>query len=127
MNPFITKSDIWKRHRSGIYLIELSNKNETFQKIGVSINKYCRFNQIAKHGYNVRIIYFVTHIHNKHINDKLELILHSFFNHLSYIPKTKFPGYTECFKNIDTDKYKSIFNGIAYYGEVIENYHIKAQ
>lgn len=77
---------------SGIYLINLSSKNENFFKVGISRNFKSRYTSIP---YNVTPI----------IEEKiplywamlLEQYVHSFCKDYSYAPSISFCGKTECF------------------------------
>lgn len=89
-----------------LYLIVLSNEDESFYKIGTSVHRYCRFYQIMKHGYRCTIKYMLMGLDCYEAMDT-ESRLQSLFRFYSYRPKTKFGGHTECFKYIDIEDYKS--------------------
>lgn len=81
-----------------LYLIEMYNEDERFFKIGITVHRYCRFYEIMKSGYRVRIVCMVMGIdYLTALN--LEYQLKCLF--YSYRPKVKFGGHTECFINVD--------------------------
>jgi len=86
-----------------IYLIKLTNENEEFYKIGLTVNKFCRFYQIMKYGYDIEIIYMAFGLDCFEAFDA-EKELQRHFN--SYIPKKWFGGYTECFTFVGLDRFK---------------------
>ncbi len=87
-----------------LYLIKLSDKFESFYKIGLTVHKYCRFYEIMKYGYNITIVYMVLGL-DFYLAIKLENHLQNVFK--SHLPHKKFGGYTECFKNISIKDYKN--------------------
>lgn len=105
-----------------LYLIELSNENESFYKIGTSVHRYCRFYQIMKFGYKCTIKFMLMGL-NCHVAMNTESYLHGLFK--PYNPKVKFGGYTECYKNINLDEFKSkIGHLIPQSKEIIENLEV---
>jgi hypothetical protein len=92
--------------KQNLYLIVLSNKDESFYKIGTSVHRYCRFYQIMKHGYVCTIKYMLMGLDCYDAMDA-EGYLQNVFREHSYNPKTKFGGYRECFKDINIDDYKT--------------------
>jgi len=90
-----------------LYLIELWDKNERFFKIGITVHRYCRFYEIMKSGYSVRIIYMLFRL-DYLTALKAESYLQSIFE--SYTPLKCFGGHTECFSGIDIDEYKKFTN-----------------
>jgi len=92
-----------------LYLIRVFNENEEFFKIGTSVHKYCRFYQIMKFGYSVEIVLMVYGMTWENCLNT-EKILQTNFK--QYIPKIKFGGYTECFKNININIYKTLLNNL---------------
>ena len=76
-----------------LYLIEMSDNTERFNKIGISKNTKERFQKLKSSGYEVKEILIVP------LNMKeAYLIENSIKNkkHLKYKPLKKFNGYTEC-------------------------------
>jgi len=87
-----------------LYLIKLWNREESFYKIGTTVNKYCRFYQLMKEGYECKIIYLLMKLdYFKVLN--LESYYKDLYADLQYTPIKKFGGYTECFHNIDEEDY----------------------
>jgi len=102
-----------------LYLIKLSDENESFYKIGTTVHKYCRFYEIMKHGYDVEIIYMLFNLEFYKALEA-ESYLQSIFQ--SYTPLKKFGGYTECFLHININTYKSEIHKIFdSYSKNIEN------
>lgn len=105
-----------------LYLIKLENENESFYKIGLSVHRYCRFYQLMKHGYRATIIYMVMGI-DCYVAFYEESRLQSLFQR--YMPKKKFGGYCECFKDIDIEDYKNkVSHLIPQSKEIVENLEI---
>jgi len=87
-----------------IYLIKITNKNEEFYKIGLTVHKFCRFYQIMKFGYDIEIIYMTFGL-DCYEAFEAEKILQGLFK--PYIPKNWFGGYTECFKFVNKNVFKN--------------------
>lgn len=78
-----------------LYVIELSNEDETFVKIGRSFNVANRMKDYKRH-YDVNLIFFVPSTHR--LVWYAEQELHSIFNYFHYTPIIKFGGSVyECF------------------------------
>jgi len=92
-----------------VYLIQLYNDQESFYKIGISVHKYCRFYEIMKHGYKVKILFMAMKLDYLKALD-IERTMQSLYE--EYHPKTKFGGYTECFGHIDVNDFKNRITGI---------------
>ncbi len=92
---------------TNLYLIKLRSVGEDFFKIGTTVHKYCRFYEIMKSKYEIEIVFMVLQLDNYKAWDA-EKYLQSKFD--SYVPKKRFGGYTECFKNIDVDNYINLTN-----------------
>ena len=81
-----------------LYIIKMYDDQESFTKIGISKNLKQRFNQLKKDSsYNIEIIktqFF------KDFNQAIikEHELHEKYKEYSYLPKNKFGGRYECFK-----------------------------
>lgn len=115
----------YKIRDCNIYLIRLYNDHESFYKIGVTVHKYCRFRLIQKQSnfnYKVDIIYMVFGIDMSDAY-KLEDYLKNYFDNLNYTPKVWFGGYSECFKNINIQEYKSILKNY-HNDKTIENFEL---
>lgn len=108
--------------KENVYLIKLKSKDEEFFKIGTSVHRYCRFYEIMKFGYSVKIIYMVFGIDVNEAWDA-EKELQSLFK--PYTPLKKFGGYRECFDYIDVIIYRhKLKNLITSYKEITENLEI---
>lgn len=84
----------WKNIPATVYNIELSNKNETFNKIGISTLKLNRrFSTMTKYKYKVLEELNVSLYEAIY----LENAAHDYLREYSYKPKHKFAGYKECF------------------------------
>lgn len=92
-----------------IYLIEMWDNKESFYKIGTTVHRYCRFYELMKPGYKIKIKYMVFGIEFYESLDA-ESHLQSCFE--KYTPLKKFGGYTECFSYVDLKKYKYELNKI---------------
>lgn len=103
-----------------IYLIELSNSSERFYKIGITVHRYCRFYEIIKRGYQVRIVFMVMGMDYK-VASELEIMLHN--KYVSYEPMIRFGGHTECFDNINIDGFINDFPVVSH-SEVVRNLDI---
>jgi hypothetical protein len=108
--------------KQNLYLIKLENKHESFYKIGTSVHRYCRFYQLMKFGYRATIIYMLMGM-DCFDTMNAEKYLQGLFK--QYIPKTKFGGYSECFKDINIDDYKmKVHYLIPQSKEIVENLEI---
>lgn len=105
-----------------LYLISLRSNKEHFFKIGTTVHRYCRFYELMKPGYKVKIIHMVFGIEfYEALNAEMEL--QKLF--YPYIPLKKFGGYRECFSFIDIDFYKEKLNQlITSHTEITENLEI---
>jgi hypothetical protein len=92
---------------SNVYLVKLWNEEESFYKIGVSCHKFSRFYQLMKFGYKAEIVFMTLRL-DSYLAYDLESYLQDEFSSFSYLPKVKFGGYTECFQDLDIEKYKSL-------------------
>jgi len=105
-----------------IYLIRLQDDNETFFKIGTTVHRYCRFYELMKHGYRIKIIYMVLGIDYDEAL-KAERQLQELFE--PYLPLKKFGGYRECYSMIPFEYYKNkLHNIISKYKSITENLEI---
>lgn len=83
---------------SSLYVVRLSNENESFFKVGITVNAKNRFREYTKAGYACEVI--------TAIRDKagyiwnLEKRLHFILKQWRYKPKIDFGGQTECFSQI---------------------------
>lgn len=85
---------------SSLYVMKLSNEQETFYKIGISKNVESRVRQVCRSsGYTVSLEYQFDSS-GGHVFD-LEKLLHREFRENKYSPNTKFQGYNECFVNVN--------------------------
>ena len=82
--------DAWLKEELTVYKIRLTNKTESFLKIGVTVNINDR---IKRFPYKVEIIKLLTIDKYEAIYFEQSLIK----NKTKYIPKKSFHGYTECF------------------------------
>ena len=94
-----------------LYLIKISDKKESFYKIGLSVHRYCRFYEIMKHKYDVEIVYMLMGL-DCYEAMEAESTLQNIFDEFSYLPKKKFGGYRECFSEIDLIRYKKELNNL---------------
>ncbi|MFA5300545.1 MAG: hypothetical protein WC389_20350 [Lutibacter sp.] len=105
-----------------LYLIELKDKNELFFKIGTTVHRYCRFYELMKPGYQIKIIYMIFGIEfyeALNAENKLQSVFKP------YIPLKKFGGYRECFYPFDINIYKNILNNlITSHTEIAQNIEI---
>lgn len=98
---------------SNIYLFKIYNTDECFYKIGISKNFLNRSSQITcEAGYTCEVLYTQFFSDPEVVYD-LENVLHKEFKEVSYTPKIRFSGSTECFSNIDVDEFKKIIMCIA--------------
>jgi len=105
-----------------LYLIHLKSEKEQFFKIGTTVHRYCRFYELMKPGYQIKIIHMVFGIEFYEALNA-EVKLHKLFK--SYDPLKKFGGYRECFSSVDIDFYKEKINElITSYSEITENLEI---
>jgi hypothetical protein len=75
-----------------------------------------------KFGYKVDIVFMLLGVEfNKSL--EYERLLQSEFYENHYLPNIKFGGYTECFSEIDIDRYKRITD-VLEYKTTIENYSL---
>lgn len=95
-----------------LYLAKFYNQDESFFKIGISVNKYSRFYQIMKAGYKCKIIYMLCGKGNYLELLELENLLHQSYRSSNYQPQVWFGGYTECYKNIDIKGYINLLKKI---------------
>jgi hypothetical protein len=79
-----------------LYKIQLHSANETFIKIGITVDLKRRFSEFKYHSVYTVTPLFVT-IGSLADCFKMEQYLHTNLKHKSYIPAVKFEGYTECF------------------------------
>lgn len=108
--------------KENLYLIKLENQHESFYKIGTSVHRYCRFYQIMKHGYSATITYMLMGL-DFYDAINTETQLQGLFKR--YIPKIKFGGYCECFKDINIEDYKNkVSHLIPQSKEIVENLEI---
>lgn len=98
--------EIWLNEYTNIYLFKLVNEDEEFFKIGIAKNIKNRANDIK--AYKCELLYSLSI--DRYNASYLEKELHKNFYEHSYRPKIKFDGYTECFSEIDMDKFKNIVN-----------------
>ena len=87
--------DIWLDTKGYIYLIKLTGINEEFYKVGITVNPKHRFSNFP---YNVEVVkLYETNLYSAcYVEDWL---LES-FESLSYTPKIRFGGETECFSEL---------------------------
>lgn len=79
-----------------LYLVELSNKEESFYKIGLTCRGVSqRFSAISKFGYKVKKIDTIK-LKGEYAYDK-EKELKKLCKENTYLPKNRYPGYTESF------------------------------
>ena len=98
---------------SNIYLFKIYNSDEYFYKIGISKNFLNRSSQIAcESGYNCEVLHTQFFSDPEVVYD-LENTLHKEFKEVSYTPKIRFSGSTECFSEISVDEFKKLIMCIA--------------
>lgn len=82
-----------------VYVIKCWNKDESFYKIGVSVNCSKRFYGKGNMPYNFKILKTIKFEYHKAI--MVEMNLHKKYSKNRYIPKIKFGGYlNECYSNL---------------------------
>lgn len=77
-----------------LYIIRLSNKFESFIKVGISKNLDHRFYQYRRIGFGIEPLHMVPMGYERAFIEEQE-ILNSFYG-FKYYPSTEFGGYTEC-------------------------------
>lgn len=92
-----------------VYSIILYDKFEKFVKIGIAFSLHKRYSDYKCIGYEIE------EIETEFFGTRIEAIereneLHMMFGHLSYVPKRKFGGYTECF-NLSIIENMEVKNG----------------
>lgn len=81
-----------------LYYFRLEGNSETFYKIGITNDVNRRKNTIEREsGYCYKIEILQVLEGTLYTSMQLEELLHQEYTENSYIPKVKFPGYTECF------------------------------
>lgn len=95
-----------------LYMIELSDSNELFYKIGITINKTRRYRELGK-VYDVKELFSKTLPMDKAIY--MEHLLLEELKMFKYLPNKVFKGQTECLLKNPLDTY------MGYYYEIIEN------
>jgi hypothetical protein len=99
---------LWNKINAKFYLVECSNNNELFYKIGITKKEETKYRFSGKQfPYNVKILLeYKTSLYNSIYLERY--YLNKFINN-KYIPLTIFNGYTECLK-IDLNEINEILN-----------------
>lgn len=84
-----------KKIKCYLYLIKLSNKDETFYKVGISRRPKKRFYDLKRHGFNLEKVQMV--FGNLLDSVTIESKVLREFKCFKYMPVTEMHGYTECF------------------------------
>lgn len=101
------------KNGSGVYLMKFESESEMFYKIGISKEIKRRLSDLSKHySYDVKLIYY------KEFNDSesvwyIENMLHNEYSNVSYLPKIKFKGHTECFSEVNENEFIKIIECVA--------------
>ena len=92
-------SSEWKRETAleqAKRKIKLYNEKEIFYKIGITTKKInSRFSDLSKK-YNFKVIAKKETTLENAVNEEKQFLIN--FNEYKYIPKQKFDGHTECFR-----------------------------
>lgn len=92
----LKRSSIDFKRDTIVYVIQLTDKEEDFVKIGIAFNLNERIREYKYHGYLVSIIK-VIEFKNRHKALNEEVSLHRKFIKFKYVPLKKFGGFSECF------------------------------
>lgn len=98
-----------KKIKCYLYLIKLSNEDETFYKVGISRRPKKRFSDLKRHGFNLEKIQMS--LSNLLNSVTMESKVLRKFKSFKYRPVTDMHGHTECFnKYLPIDKAKDFIN-----------------
>lgn len=110
-----------RERRSSVYLINLYNEHESFQKVGSCKGMFARFRQMMRYGYSCRVLCQVRGLDSWEAFE-IEKAIQDALRDYRYSPKILFAGYTECFTGIDPIKFKHLVtSNVDSYIDVIEN------
>lgn len=93
-----TWSNIQNGRKAILYVIELTNEDELFYKVGITFNLSARFGS-RKMPYSWRTVALYKTYDAKYVF-KLEKEIFKEFKHLKYSPLSSFAGQTECFSAV---------------------------